>query len=75
MEAGMAKNPYYTPAQSFPGIIGMSIALTVMAAAIFGPKAVAEQFAQSAGTLWDAGVNAVQHVPALAGSLMQHLPR
>lgn len=71
----MAKNPYYTPAQSFPGIIGMSIALTLIASAVFGPKTVADQFAQSAGVLLDAGVNFVQHVPELASSLMQHLPR
>ena len=71
----MAKNPYYTPAQSFPGIIAMPIALTVIAIAAFGPKAVADQFAQSAGMFWDAGVNLLQHVPELAISLMQHLPR
>ena len=71
----MAKNPYYTPAQSLPGIIALPIALTAIAIAAFGPKAVADQFAQGAGMIWDAGVNAVQHVPELATSLMQHLPR
>ncbi len=71
----MAKNPYYHPAQSFPGIIAMSIAATFIAAVTFGPKTVADEFMKSAGIMWDAGANFVQHVPELANSLMQHLPR
>jgi hypothetical protein len=63
----MAKDRYYTPLQSVPGIVAMPIALSVIAACVFGPKPVLDSWVQGAETL----VQGIARAPEFISNIAQ----